>query len=186
MNLRKVNAIISMAVIVLLLVHAVAGGFQLMGILSGGGRMLAVMAWVMTGLIGLHIIIGVKLTADTLLAIRKSGVSYPGENRIFWARRISGFAVMLFIFCHIAVFLQPKGAVYRLTAFEGIQLATQIFMVLSLAVHVLTNVKPLLISFGIKGFRIYVKDVLFVLAIVMFFSGIAMVIYYLRWNVIWR
>ena len=184
--MRKVNAVISMAVVALLLLHAVAGGFQLMGVFPGGNQVLAVLAWIMTGLIVLHIIIGIKLTADTLIAIRKSGVSYQRENRIFWARRISGFAIMLFAFCHVAIFLGPSGDVFRLTVFEGVQLATQILLVLSIAVHVLTNIKPLLISFGIKGLRIYVKDVLFVLAILMLFSGIAMVIYYLRWNVMWR
>ncbi|MBR1851759.1 MAG: pilus assembly protein PilX [Lachnospiraceae bacterium] len=184
--MRKANAVISMAILVLLVIHAVAGGFQLMGVLSGGNQVLAVLSWIMTGLIALHIIIGVKLTIDTVRAIRKSGVSYPRENRIFWARRISGFAVMLFVFCHIAIFLGPSGEVYRLTVFEEGQLATQILLVLSIAVHVLTNIKPLLISFGIKGFRVYVKDVLFILAIVMLFGGIAMVVYYLRWNVLWR
>lgn len=93
---------------------------------------------------------------------------------------------MLFVFCHIAIFLGGSGEVYRLTVFEGGQLATQILLVLSVVVHVLTNIKPLLISFGIKGFRVYVKDVLFILAIVMLFGGIAMVVYYLRWNVLWR
>lgn len=184
--MRKLNAIISMTVLALLLLHAVAGGFQLMGIIPGGSSLLSVMAWIMTGLIVLHIVIGVRLTIDTLIATRRSGVSYPGENRIFWARRISGFAVMLFVVCHIFTFLQPGGDVYRLAVFDGIRLAVQILMVLSVAVHVLTNIKPLLISFGIKGFRIYVKDILFILAIVMLFAGIAMVVYYLRWNVVWR
>ena len=184
--MRKVNAVISMAVMVLLLVHAVAGGFQLMGMVAGGNRILSVLAWIMSGLILGHIIIGIKLTIDTVKAIRKSGISYGRENRIFWARRISGFAVMLFVFCHIAIFMGSSGDVYRLTVFEGVQLATQILLVISLAVHVLTNIKPLLISFGIKGFRIYVKDVLFIIAIMMLFCGIAMVIYYLRWNVLWQ
>ncbi|MBP3206062.1 MAG: pilus assembly protein PilX [Lachnospiraceae bacterium] len=184
--MRKANAVISMAVVVLLLIHAVVGGFQLMGVLHGGNRILTVLAWVMTGLIVLHIVIGIKLTVDTLYAIRKAGISYGRENRIFWARRISGFAIMLFAFCHVSIFLGISGDVFRLTVFEGVQLATQILLVASIAVHVLTNIKPLLISFGIKGFRIYVKDVLFVLAIVMLFCGTAMVIYYLRWNVLWR
>mgnify|MGYP002857521129 CR=1 FL=1 len=184
--MRKANAVISMAVMMLLLVHAVAGGFQLMGVFPGGNQELKVLAWIMVGLIFLHFLIGIKLTVDTLIAIRRSGVSYRRENRIFWARRISGFAIMLFTLCHLAVFLGPSGEVFRLTVFEGVQLTTQIMLVLSLAVHVLTNVRPLLISFGIKGFRIYVKDILFVLAIIMLFCGIAMVIYYLRWNVLWR
>ncbi|MBR1770771.1 MAG: hypothetical protein IJ747_01935 [Lachnospiraceae bacterium] len=184
--MRKVNAVISITVIVLLVVHAVAGGFQLIGVFPGGNRVLTVLARIMAVLILAHAAIGIKLTLDTVKAIRKSGVSYGRENRIFWARRISGFAAMLFVFCHISIFLGVPGEVYRLNVFEGVQLATQLLMVLSIAVHVLTNIKPLLISFGIKGFRIYVKDVLFVLAIILWFGGMAMVIYYLRWNVFWR
>ena len=184
--MRKFNAVISIAVLILLLVHGVAGGFQLMGILPGGNRLLSILAWIMTGLIGLHIVIGIKLTVDTILAVRRSGISYGRENRLFWARRISGFAIMLFALCHIFTFSPPEGAAFRLTVFEGGQLAAQILLVISIAVHILTNIKPLLISFGIKGFRIYVKDLLFVLAIVMLFFGAAMVVYYLRWNVFWR
>ena len=185
--MRKINAVLSIAILALFLVHGIMGGFQLMGIVPGGDQTLTVISWILAVLIGLHTLVGIKLTVDTLKATKAAGVSYPGANRLFWTRRISGFAIMLFIICHILVFMgSGSGSAYRLIYFGTFRLIVQILLVVSVAIHAITNIRPLLISFGIKGYRVYVKDVLFILAIVMLFCAAAMVIYYLRWNVLWR
>ena len=68
--MRKCNAILSMGIVVLFLIHAIAGGFQLAGVFSGGSQVLKVLAWVMAILILIHTVIGCKLTADTLKACK--------------------------------------------------------------------------------------------------------------------
>lgn len=167
---------------ILFLVHAIAGGFQLMGLLPGGIPLLSAAAAVLVVLLTVHTILGVILTAGSLGAIKKAGVSYFKENKLFWARRISGFAVFVFMLAHVMLFLGSNDGVYRLRYFGPVQLAGHILLVLAAAVHVITNVNPLLISFGIKGLKEYVADILIVLSFLLLFMGAAFVLYYIRWR----
>ena len=183
--MRKANAILSAGIVVLLLVHMIAGGLQMAGFLPGGQQWLTVMAWVMLAMIAVHIFIGIKLTADTLRLQKKSGVSYPKENRLFWARRISGFALMAFVVCHLLIFMgTTKNGAFRLHLFAGAELTTQIMLVLSLAVHILSNLSPMLIGLGIRSFRTFLPDVLAVLSMLLLVAGMAFVVYFIRWNVL--
>ena len=183
--MRKWNAVISMAIIVLFLIHAIAGGFQLAGIMKGGSTLLSVMAWVMAGLIVIHIVIGTKLTTDTIRAKRHSKVSYSKENKLFIARRISGFAIIIFLLCHVMIFIgNNDNGVYRLHYFGKMQLITQLLLVLSIAVHVITNLKPLFIAFGIRSLKEYAVDILLILSILLVLMGIAFCIYYTRWKIV--
>ena len=183
--MRKWNAILSMGILVLFLIHGIAGGLQAAGLLPGGNPVMKVMAWIMFGLIALHTVIGVKLTADTLHACRISGASYYKENRLFWLRRVSGLAIMAFIATHLLIFTGTEDdGIVRLHLFGGMQLATQILLVASIAVHVLCNIRPLMIALGVRGGKELFLDVLVVLSGILLFTGIAFVIYYIRWNVI--
>lgn len=181
--MRKANALLSMGILALFLVHAVLGGFQLAGILQGGSRILMILAWLMTALIAAHTVLGCILTVQTLSAQKKSGAAYLKENRLFWTRRISGFAVMLLILTHIVIFLgNSESGVYRLNLFGTVQMISQILLVLAIAVHVLTNIKPLMIALGVRGFREFFTDILLVISVLLCFCGIAFLIYYLRWQ----
>ena len=157
-----------------------------MGWIPGGSRLLKVMARAMLTLIAVHMFIGLWLTAETWRLQKKAGTAYRKENRLFWARRISGFALFVLIFFHMAVFLHGRQDVVRLTYFGIPQLVSHILMALSLLVHILCNIRPLLISFGIRGRRLFVRDILFVLAGVLLFCAAAFAVYYLRWNIWWR
>ena len=183
--MRKWNALLSMGILALLLVHGIAGGLQLAGLLPGGSLVMKVLAWVMLGLIVLHTCIGVKLTADTLTACKKSGASYFRENRLFWLRRVSGLAIMAFIACHLLIFTgTAQDGIVRLHLFEGMQLITQILLVASIAVHVLSNIKPLMLALGVRGGKELFLDVLIVLSGILLFTGLAFIVYYIRWNVL--
>lgn len=183
--MRKWNTIISLILIILFLIHAVAGSFQLMKIIPGGNVLMKTLSYILMAFLIAHIVIGTKLTIDSLVAGKKSGKFYLRENAVFWIRRITGFAMILLIVCHIILF-SSKGDVFRLKEFNEIQLIFSILLVITLAVHILSNIRPLLISFGIAGFRAYVKDILLVLAFILLMSTVAFVIYFLRWNVMWR
>ena len=181
--MRKWNAVLSMGILALFLIHAIAGAFQLFGFIPGGSALMQALAYAMVCLIFIHFVIGIKLTADTFKALKKSGASYFKENKLFWIRRISGFAVMIFVLFHIMIFIGRNDGAYRLNLFEGIQLASQLLLVLSVAVHVITNIKPLMLSIGAKSYRAFLTDVILVLSVLLLFMGVAFVIYYLRWNV---
>ena len=176
--MRRVNAILSMIILVLFLIHGVLGAFNLMG----SNVTSKVLAWVMTGLIGLHAVIGVILTIQTLSAQKKAGVSYRKENRIFWARRISGYVIMILIFFHITAFtLSSTGT---LPEFHLFRLLTQLLLVIAIAFHVLSNVKPMLIALGIKKLKPKAGDLLFWISLLWLVMAVGFVIYYLRWNAV--
>ncbi len=177
--MRKLNAILSMAILLLFIVHAVFGSLQLAGL---SGLMLKPLGWLLLVLVGLHMLIGIKLTVDSLQVWKRTGVAYFKENKLFWARRLSGFAIMLLIGFHLTAFGQTDAGVYRLQWFSGFKLATQLLLVLAIAVHVITNVRPMLISFGVKSLRQWVGDILFVLSLLLVLMAAAFIIYYLRWN----
>ena len=118
--MRKYNAVLSMGILVLFLVHAIAGGLQMAGFLPGGSQVMKVLAWVMLGLIAVHIVIGCKLTADTLRAIKRSGASYFKENQLFWTRRISGFTILIPLVMHLFIFRESNAEAYRLQVFTEI------------------------------------------------------------------
>lgn len=180
--MRKINAILSIAIMALFLIHMVAGILELAGFAAGGSVILEKIARAMAALIAVHALIGIKLSADSILACKKAGVSYFRENKIFWARRISGFALLAFLIVHVMIFLgNTAGGAYRLNLFAGAQLVSQILLVISLAVHVISNVKPSLISLGFRSLRDYAVDILVVLSILLLLSGAAFAVYYLRW-----
>lgn len=184
--IRKCNAVISLAIIVLLLVHAITGAFKMMGFISGAGGVSRVLTWIMAGLVCVHALIGIKLTWDTIRSGRMSGVTYAGENKVFWARRVSGFAIMVFVIYHVMIFAGKGGETFRLNAFGNPQLVGSILLVASVLVHILTNIRPLMIALGAGRLRKLLLDILFAMAIVLLFCAAAFVVYYLRWNVWWQ
>ncbi|MBP3272028.1 MAG: pilus assembly protein PilX [Ruminococcus sp.] len=181
--MRRLNAVLGMALLALFLLHAVMGGFQLSGVIPGGSVIMKTGAWVMTAVLVLHTVIGIKLTADTLRTLKKTGAPYFKENKLFWVRRLSGFAIILFVAFHVIIFMGSNDGAYRLHLFAGAELCTQLLLAVTTAVHVLSNVKPALISLGFKSWKDFLADVLIVLCVILLFTGAAFIIYYLRWNV---
>lgn len=183
--MRKCNTVVSILIIIMFLIHGIAGAFNLFGLTKGGNQVLKVISYSMLLLIIIHIIIGIKLTIDSIIIGKRSGKFYFRENALFWIRRITGFAMVLLIVCHVHMFTNT-GKVFRLNAFREVQLVLSILLVLTVLVHILTNIRPLLISFGISSFRIYIKDILLIISIILVVAALAFVVYYLRWNILWR
>lgn len=178
--MRRFNACLTAAIMILFLLHTVLGSFQLIG---AGNLPSKALSHTLLTLMLVHMVIGIILTAKTIKTQRLAGAAYFKENRLFWARRISGFAIMLFMIFHVSAFGTEVDGTYRLKSFTAFKLVTQILLVLSVAVHVISNVKPALISFGIKGLKKRSYDILFVLSLFLVIAAIAFVIYYIRWRI---
>lgn len=180
--MRQINAITAALSMLLFLVHLIWGGLELAGVVKGGNRVFSVIAYIMLALVTVHAVIGIKLTIDTLKASKKAGVSYVKANRLFWIRRVSGLALLVFMLLHVFTFMgKNTGDVYLLNVFGAFQLAVQILMVISLIVHLLCNIPPLRIAFGIDdkaGLRV---DIMLVLAVLLLLGAAAFVVYYIRW-----
>ena len=179
--MRKANAVIAALILVLFIIHGLLGAFQL----TGAGAAPSVMrglSYVMMLLLFLHAAIGIKYTADSVRVARKTGAPYFRENRLFWARRLSGFAIFLFLGLHVTAFSYSAEGALRLHAFDGFRLAAQLLLLISVAVHVITNVRPALISFGIRKLKPRAADILFVLSVLLIIMGCSFLIYFFRWN----
>ena len=71
--MRKWNTIISLILIILFLIHAIAGSFQLMKIIPGGNAVMKTLACILMVFLVVHIVIGIKLKIDSLKARSKKG-----------------------------------------------------------------------------------------------------------------
>ena len=181
--MRRVNSIITAFIMLLFLVHMIWGRLLLAGIVKGGSKVFSVISMIMMILICLHVIISVKLTVDTIIASRKAGAFYFRENKLFLARRISGFALVFFIAVHMLIFNgSNEGGVYRLNPFGIAALISQILMVVCLVLHIVLNVRPLKIAFGFSDKRKESYDFAVVMAILLLIAAAAFLIYYLRWQ----
>ena len=165
--MRKINAVISAAIMVLFVIHGTMGAMTLLGV---GHINFKYLAWVMAGLIAVHTLIGIILTAKTLAVCKKT------------ARRISGLAVMLFVFFHVNAFSYTTYGVYRLKFFGIGKLISQFGLLASAAVHIITNTRPMLIALGVKKLRPRAGDILLFLSIMLAVMALAFVIYCIRWN----
>ena len=166
------------AMLIAFLAHGVMGSFKLIGADTDS---LKLVARVGMGLAVVHIIIVSILTYRTLYARKKSGAGYFKGNGLFWARRISGFTVIIPLVMHLSIFSPSNSGAYRLEVFNTGRLISQILLVLTLLVHILTNIRPLFIGMGIKGFKRYLVDILLVTSVILLVFAVAFVIYYLRW-----
>ena len=177
--MRKLNAILSAAIVLLFLLHGVLGAFQLFG--AGTVTMKGLAHGLLT-LVGVHAALGVWMTVDAVRAWRKTGAGYFKQNRLFWARRLSGLAIMLLIGFHMTAFSYTVEGAFRLRWFDVPRLVVQLLLVASIAVHVITNVKPALIAFGVRKWKPRAADILFVLSAVLMVLALSFIIYYIRWN----
>ncbi len=143
--MRKLNAVLSITVLAFFLLHMIAGSLLMLGLIPYS----RVLQHTLSGLLGLavtaHAVVGLKLTFDTAAAIKKSGASYWRENLLFWTRRVSGLAVLLFMVPHIIIFANETGDPGN---FDAVKPICMIIFALSLLLHIVTNIRPLTAGLG--------------------------------------
>jgi len=177
--MRKLNAIITVLIMLLFLAHGILGAFQLTGV---GNTAVKPLAWAAVVLMAFHTMIGIRLTAESLRVWKRTGAPYFRENALFWARRISGFAILVLMVFHITAFGHQTELGYRLRVFNMMRLTAQILLTASLSLHILTNIRPLLISFGVRSLKKRIGEILIVLSVILLFMTAALIVYYLRWH----
>lgn len=177
--MRKLNLFLVVGMLVTFLAHAVMGALQLSG---ANTNTLKPLAWVCVGLITAHIVVSAGLTIQTLYACKKSGTGYFRNNLMFWAKRITGLAIVIPLVMHLMIFHSESGDAFRLQVFTSGRMISQILFVAAIALHVLLNIKPLLTGFGVKENRAFSGDIIFVLSVVLLLLAAAFVVYYLRWT----
>lgn len=177
--MRKVNGIIAAVVLALFVVHGILGALNMMNIATVITKALS---YTMLSLIAVHAIISIGLTFRSIRTAVKTKAPYFRQNRLFWARRISGILIMILVAFHLTAFGYTQGGVFRLVPFDVFRLVTQILFILSIAVHIITNVKPMLITFGVKRLKPKAGDILFFISAALLFMTIGFIIYFIRWQ----
>lgn len=177
--MRRFNAILAMLTLALFVIHGVMGALNLMNVAPLVSKGLS---YTMLTLIALHACISVFYTVKTIVGNIRTKAPYLRQNRLFWARRISGVMIMVMIFFHLTAFDTAEGGVFRLLPFDGTRLTAQLLLVASVAVHIITNVKPALIAFGVRRLKPRAGDVLFFLSAALLFMAAGFIIYYIRWH----
>ncbi|MDO4536988.1 MAG: hypothetical protein Q4B54_02420 [Coriobacteriales bacterium] len=181
-RLRQINACVAACMLVLFLLHGVGNAFMLM---DAGAPTSKMLARATLTLAVVHAVLSMALSWQSIRTSRETGVSYLRLNKRFWTVRISGVACALFLVTHMLAFLQVGGGgAYRLHEFGDLQFASQIGLVVSLALHLLANLRPLMVSLGIPSPRARALDVGFVLSVLLLVMAASFVVYYLRWSVI--
>lgn len=178
--MRRLNLILVAGMLVSFLVHAIIGSMQLMGAQSNL-RALMIAADFLVAFMAAHVVVSIIFSIRTLKAIKKSGAHYFKDNLLFWARRISGLTIIIPMIMHLVIFHSSNESAYRLSAFTAGRMISQILLVASIALHVLINVKPALMGFGVKGHRKFAGDIIFVLTILLFVFAVSFLVYFLRW-----
>ncbi len=176
--MRRLNMFLVIGILLTFLAHSIMGAMVLIGAKADA---LKPLARVCVALIGAHALISGILTYRTLHARRLSGAGYFKDNLMFWTRRLTGLTILIPLIMHLFIFHASNAEAYRLTAFTTGRMISQILLVATLGVHILTNVRPVMISLGVRTGRGVRADILFVLSVVLLLLAIAFFIYYLRW-----
>lgn len=177
--MRKINAVFGIFITAVFLVHLIAGGLLLSGIMNVSDGFMKISAFTLLSAVLIHTVIGVKLTADTFGAVKRSGVSYTAHNGSFWIRRISGAAVMLFIAAHAAEFMCGGEGV---PVPDVPKLICSVLLVVSVMIHCVTNIRPLANGLGLDAPKSAVTVSALVLGILLALSGAAFVVYFVRFG----
>ncbi|MBR1748083.1 MAG: hypothetical protein IJ735_07790 [Clostridia bacterium] len=172
--MRKLNAIVTASMLLCFVLHAVLGTLKLFGVYDNGS--INIIGYVTLSLCGIHAVVGIFLTAVGVRAIIRSGTHYFRDNMLFWARRISALGVLVMIVFHVCTAIEI-GSLPRLI--------TRILLGVSIALHVILNVKPLLLSFGVRALRPVYANVAFFSSAILLAAIAGFIFYYVRWYVIW-
>lgn len=176
--MRKLNIIIVISLIIIFLIHPIQSAFLLLGFTEKDWNTLA---WIGVGLVLIHALIGIYLSADTLKTLWKGQKNYFQGNGRFWLSRISGFLILILMVFHFNAYGEMEDGKYVVFPFTDIKLFFQLGLLLALFIHLFVNVKPLLISLGITDRGKIRKLIFIILTLVLIFVSIAVLYYFFKW-----
>lgn len=162
----------------LLLLH---GAMASLGLFGATADSLKTIARVSAALIGTHAVLSTFLTVKTLWIRKKAGAGYFRGNGLFWVRRLTGFTIIIPLIMHLTIFMNYNDGAYRLKEFTVGRLISQLLLIATILMHVLTNLNPVMISFGMKGRKALKADLCIFLSVMLFVFALAFFVYYLRW-----
>ena len=177
--MKRLNGILAMTALLLFVVHGVLGTLLMTNIAP---ILLKSLSHAFLAVVGVHVLISIGYTVHSLAVAHRTHAPYFKENRLFWSRRISGFVTAALMVFHFFAFIDHGSSTFRLVPFDMFRLITQLLLLSAVAVHIISNLKPLLISFGARKIKTNSGRLLFVLSAALLFMAAGFIIYYIRWQ----
>jgi len=167
--------------LVLFVLHGLGNSCSLLDV---GYPISKAFAHLLVALCCVHAVLGIILTVDAVVVARRTHAGYGLLNARFWASRISGLAICVFIFTHTVVFqaVVTSGA-YRLRPFDNAELALSLGLVVSMLVHIIVNARPLMIALGLPMPRARAADLALALSVLCLIMALSFAWYWRVWSV---
>lgn len=141
---HKFHTIIAWLILILLILHVLMASVTL---LTPVFLLQSQFAYVFMGFVCVHAVLALWKV------FRKKGArtfgQYIAENRNYWLRVLSGIFVLVLAFVHRTLWtiMTPFGVLPK--SFDEISLIMQLLFVAAIGIHILLNIRPLLIDSGI-------------------------------------
>lgn len=179
--MKRLNHILTGIIIILFLLHGIAGSLMLTGLSNSPIKWLSTLLLIT---VLCHAAISVLLTIQSVRSGILSGKWYLGANGIFWTKRISGIVILLLIIVHTSTYTSTIDGVFSLNEFTTIRMISQIIFAAVIFLHIFISVKGFLINHGAGNFKQKTVYICIILAIFLLIFTAAIIIYYIRWNVL--
>lgn len=174
--LEKINGIIAIFLIIIILIHSIVGAYILLKL---GYVNLNTLSWIGFYLCIIHAIMGIILTIPTIKSSYYSKKLYFKENSLFWIRRISGYGLLILLFLHYGLWGSYVNGNYVFFPFTAYSLIIELSFVLLFCIHLITNIQPLFLSFGIIKHKKIKKVSIWILIVLSIIFLLTTVTYYL-------
>jgi succinate dehydrogenase hydrophobic anchor subunit len=144
---RKINAVISLLITLLIFAHAISIAVWMLSY-GAVSRLPAIMSWVLVALVLVHAFISIEIVVSGLMSGEESkGKMYPKLNRTMIVQRVSGLLMIVFTGLHIA---GATGAMQSPRIIHGI--VPPLFFAIVMA-HVAVSTSKAFITLGIGNAR---------------------------------
>lgn len=178
--MRKWNHILARIILFLFLLHAVMGSLMFLGVSTVS---LTPLSWILFTAVVMHGILGIFSTAAAVKSGRETGRWYWKENAAFWVKRISGLAILLLLVFHITAFTTSVNGHFFLKEFTVFRMIAQLLLLLAIFIHLAVSIKSMLIAGGTINFKEKTVDWLLVLSVLILFFTVAVIVYFIHWQV---
>lgn len=146
--MRKLNTIIVLLIMLLFIDHITFGSLHFLGTKFG---ITAPFAMTMFVLVLIHAIISIIITIKAEVVGFKTKARYNKENRQFWQRRASGIAILVLASMHVFLMQKGENGIPKIARMPKVFNLLLPLLLLSVGIHISQNIRPLLISLGIKN-----------------------------------
>jgi len=176
--MRNFNKYITPLMIILFLLHSFFASLEYLGLYNNFIHMsTSIFAIIFSIFVILHAIVGIIFAIKGFKNVNRTKTYYIKANKYYYIKIISGILMIIFIIFHMVLFIQINKN-YQLAKTLNIPLLIiNIFLYLSMLIHLLVSIKPFMITWGIdnKYLKIGIEIFLILLFIYLLIANIIFV-----------